>query len=93
MVSAGALRGLGDTRVPMFLAALAYWGIGMPLGAGLGLYLGWGPQGMWAGLIGGLGVAALLMALRFRRSSRRLQEVPVTSGSSPEDTPPVTLSP
>ena len=93
VVSAGALRGLGDTRVPMFLAALAYWGIGMPLGAGLGLYLGWGPQGMWAGLIGGLGVAALLMALRFRRSSRRLQEVPVTSGSSPEDTPPVTLSP
>ena len=93
VVSAGALRGLGDTRVPMFLAALAYWGIGMPLGAGLGLYLGWGPQGMWAGLIGGLGVAALLMALRFRRSSRRLQEVPVTSGSSSESTPPVTLSP
>src|SRR5690606_37843644 len=31
VVSAGALRGLGDTRVPMLLAALAYWGIGMPL--------------------------------------------------------------
>ncbi|MDQ2702295.1 MAG: MATE family efflux transporter [Pseudomonadota bacterium] len=70
VVSAGALRGLGDTRVPMILAALAYWGIGMPLGAGLGLYLGWGPQGMWTGLIGGLTVAAVLMALRFRRSSR-----------------------
>ena len=34
VLSAGALRGLKDTRVPMFLAAFAYWGIGMPLGAG-----------------------------------------------------------
>ncbi len=42
VLSAGALRGLKDTRVPMVLAALAYWGIGMPLGAGLG------PAG-WAG--------------------------------------------
>jgi MATE family multidrug resistance protein len=69
VLSAGALRGLRDTRVPMFLAALAYWGIGMPLGAGLGLYLGWGPRGMWIGLIAGLTVAALLLCRRFLRSS------------------------
>ena len=70
VLSAGALRGLKDTRVPMFLAALAYWGIGMPLGAGLGLYLGWGPRGMWIGLIAGLSVAAVLLCRRFLRSSR-----------------------
>ena len=70
VLSAGALRGLRDTRVPMFIAAFAYWGIGMPLGAGLGLWLGWGPRGMWLGLIAGLVVAAVLMALRFARSSR-----------------------
>jgi multidrug resistance protein, MATE family len=69
VLSAGALRGLRDTRVPMFLAAFAYWGIGMPLGAGLGLWLGWGPRGMWLGLIAGLCVAAVLMAARFWRSS------------------------
>lgn len=69
VVSAGALRGLRDTRVPMLLAALAYWGIGMPLGAGLGLWLGWGPRGMWIGLIAGLSVAALLLCRRFLRSS------------------------
>jgi len=69
VVSAGALRGLKDTRVPMFLAALAYWGIGMPLGAFLGLYLGWGPRGMWIGLIAGLTVAAFLLARRFLRGS------------------------
>jgi len=74
VVSAGALRGLKDTRVPMLLAALAYWGIGMPLGAVLGLGLGgffpaMGPKGMWIGLIAGLSVAAVLLGLRFRRSS------------------------
>jgi MATE family multidrug resistance protein len=69
VVSAGALRGLKDTRVPMFLAALAYWGVGMPLGAFLGLYLGWGPRGMWIGLIAGLTVAAFLLARRFLHRS------------------------
>ena len=77
VLSAGALRGLKDTRVPMFLAAFAYWGIGMPLGAGLGLGLGgftqaWGPRGMWIGLIAGLTVAAILLGRRFLISSRRV---------------------
>lgn len=70
VLSAGALRGLKDTRVPMFLAAFAYWGLGMPLGAGLGLGLGWGPKGMWIGLIVGLSAAAVLLGGRFLRSSR-----------------------
>ncbi|MFT3754820.1 MAG: MATE family efflux transporter [Pseudoxanthomonas sp.] len=72
VLSAGALRGLKDTRVPMFIAIFAYWGVGMPLGAGLGLGLGWGPQGMWIGLILGLAVAAVLLGWRFRVSSRRM---------------------
>jgi MATE family multidrug resistance protein len=77
VLSAGALRGLNDTRVPMWLAGLAYWGIGMPVGAGLGLGLGgfvtaWGPQGMWLGLTAGLSVAAFLLCRRFLRSSRHV---------------------
>lgn len=70
VLSMGALRGLKDTRVPMLLAAIAYWGIGMPLGAFLGLYLGGGPRGMWLGLIAGLLVAAVLLCRRFLASSR-----------------------
>ena len=72
VLSAGALRGLKDTRVPMFIAMFAYWGLGMPLGAGLGLGLGMGPQGMWIGLIVGLTAAAILMGWRLRRSSLRI---------------------
>lgn len=74
VLSAGALRGLKDTRRPMLLAGFAYWGVGMPLGAGLGLGLGgfvpaMGPKGMWIGLIAGLSVAAVLLSARFLRSS------------------------
>jgi MATE family multidrug resistance protein len=81
VVSAGALRGLKDTRVPMWLAVLAYWGIGMPVGAGLGLALGWGARGMWLGLTAGLTVAAVLLGRRFLRSSARLaRDATVTFG-------------
>ena len=88
VLSAGALRGLKDTRVPMLLAAFAYWGIGMPAGAVLGLGFGglvepMGPRGMWMGLIAGLLVAAVLLSARFLRSSRRVPAMPpstVTDG-------------
>ena len=81
VVSAGSLRGLKDTRVPMLLAALAYWGIGMPVGATLGFGLGGltpalGPRGMWIGLIAGLLGAAVLLAGRFLRSCRRIPIAP-----------------
>lgn len=91
VLSAGALRGLRDTRVPMALAAFAYWGIGVPLGATLGLGLlgnaALGPRGMWIGLIAGLTVAAALLCGRFMRSSAPARlvleppECPVTNGA------------
>jgi len=74
--SAGALRGLKDTRVPMWITMLSYWGIGMSLGAWLGLYRGHGPAGMWLGLIAGLSAAALLLTLRFLRLARSFQPHP-----------------
>ena len=89
VLSAGALRGLRDTRRPMLLAAIAYWVVGMPLGAGLGLWLGWGPQGMWIGLIVGLTVAALLLSTRFLRSSRR---VPMQAGATPDESRAVAMT-
>ncbi|WP_240048263.1 MATE family efflux transporter [Crenalkalicoccus roseus] len=69
-VAAGALRGLKDTRVPMLLAALGYWGIGLPLGLALALPAGFGAAGIWAGLAAGLGVVAALMLARWRRMAQ-----------------------
>ncbi|MHC8358086.1 MATE family efflux transporter [Pseudomonas sp. LB3P81] len=70
MLSAGALRGLQDTKVPMWLAIFCYWGVGVPLGAGLAFGLEWGPQGVWLGLITALTLATVLMGGRFIHSSR-----------------------
>lgn len=79
-LSGGALRGLKDTRMPMFITVLAYWGLGMPLGAGLAFGFGWGAQGMWAGLIMGLSAAAGLLSWRFVRLARDSLRTAMTSG-------------
>lgn len=68
---AGALRGFKDTRTPMLLQIISYWGIGMPSGCFLGLYLDMAARGFWIGLICGLSSAAVLLGLRLRRIVRR----------------------
>jgi MATE family multidrug resistance protein len=70
VTAAGALRGLADTRVPMWLAALGYWGVGLPVGALLAFPLGLGAEGVWAGLVLGLSVVAVMMTARWLRLSR-----------------------
>ncbi len=69
--ASGALRGLKDTRVPMLVNIMAYWGIGLPLGYLLGIRYGMGPQGFWIGMIAGLTIAACIHPLRFYRLTRR----------------------
>ncbi len=61
----GALRGLKDTRVPMVVNFISYWLIGFSVGYYLGIHSGFGPKGLWIGLISGLSVAAILHNLRF----------------------------
>lgn len=68
-VAAGALRGLGDTRVPLLFAALGYWGLGLPLGLALAWPLGMGPLGIWVGLAAGLAAVAGPLLWRWRRLS------------------------
>jgi MATE family multidrug resistance protein len=61
------LRGAADTRTPAFIAAVGYWGIGVPVGYLLAFRAGLGPVGVWCGLTAGLAVAAVLLGLRARR--------------------------
>ncbi|MGX9394008.1 MATE family efflux transporter (plasmid) [Nitrobacteraceae bacterium UC4446_H13] len=63
-LSSGALRGLKEARVPMIIALLSYWGIGVPTGYGLAFLAGWGGTGIWWGLAIGLAAAAALMTAR-----------------------------
>lgn len=46
----GALRGLGQTRVPMVLNLTGYWAFGIPLGYWLCFHGGAGIFGVWIGL-------------------------------------------
>ena len=69
--AAGALRGYKDTRIPMIITIIAYWCVGFPLAWIFGIPLHLGPQMIWAGFIGGLTAAAVLLVLRFARLSRR----------------------
>ena len=63
----GLLRGVQDTKIPMILAAISYWLVGLSVSYGLGFGLGWGGVGVWLGLVAGLASAAVLLMLRFWR--------------------------
>ena len=64
--AAGALRGLKDTRVPMLISLLSYWGVGLSSGVLLAFGLGFKGRGLWLGLVFGLVTAAFLLVRRFR---------------------------
>ena len=66
-VAAGALRGLKDTRVPMWIAVFSYWVPGFGLAAGLGLGTPLAGKGVWIGLATGLTFAAVLLLWRWHR--------------------------
>ena len=70
--AAGALRGLKDTRVPMFYNLIAYWLVGMSLGYYLTFNKALGPAGMWIGMIAGLVIGAVLLTGRFMKLTRRM---------------------
>ncbi|MEP2236604.1 MAG: MATE family efflux transporter [Alteripontixanthobacter sp.] len=69
-VAMGSLRGLQDTRIPMWIAIFAYW---VP-GIGTALVLGFATPlqgvGVWIGLATGLTVAAILLLRRWMMRER-----------------------
>ena len=69
-VAAGALRGLQDTRIPMWIAAFAYWVPGIGTSLVLGFMTPLEGVGVWIGLATGLTVAAVLLGWRWHRRER-----------------------
>jgi MATE family multidrug resistance protein len=70
-VTAGALRGLNDTRVPMAIAALSFWLIGFVACYVLAFPLHLGVEGVWIGFTVSLAVYAALLLWRFEVLTRR----------------------
>jgi len=74
VVVLGALRGLQDVKVPMYITFVAYWVVGFPISIYLGIYTNLKATGIWIGLLAGLTVAALFLYLRFDKLTRMLRE-------------------
>lgn len=82
-VTAGILRGAGDTRVPMLINLGGFWLCGIPLSLLLGFRTSLGPVGLWWGLAAALAVVAAILMLRVYTLLRRpitrvmIEQVPV----------------
>jgi len=71
-VATGALRGIGNTRVPMLVNLGGYWLFGIPIGYVLCFHYGFGVYGLWWGLTVALIAIALILLYSWQRHSREL---------------------
>ncbi|MBF02898.1 MAG: MATE family efflux transporter [Flavobacterium sp.] len=72
VVVLGALRGLQDVKIPMYITFVAYWIIGFPTSIYLGKFTSLGAAGIWIGLLAGLTAAALFLFVRFNAETKKL---------------------
>ena len=68
-VTTGALRGLGNTHLPMLVNLVGHWAIGLPLAYYLCFVRGWNVHGLWSGLaLGLILIGAVLLGVWHRES-------------------------
>jgi multidrug resistance protein, MATE family len=92
VVSAGVLRGIGDTAVPFLANLVAFWGIGMPLGLYLCFRTPAGPVGLWWGLVAALAAVAGFLVARVRvRMRRDLVRIMIDDDGPAADAPALSL--
>lgn len=70
--AAGCLRGMQDTKGPMWITMIAYWVVAFPVGIYLSRFTSMGAPGVWVGLIVGLTVACILLLMRLYMNNKRL---------------------
>jgi multidrug resistance protein, MATE family len=73
IVCLGILRGFADVKAPMFIAAISYVGIGLPVSYICAFTLKQGPEGIWFGFVAGLATAGTLLAFRIRKKIREVE--------------------
>ena len=74
VVVLGALRGLQDVKIPMYITFVAYWVVGFPISFYLGEYTSLKAVGVWIGLLAGLTAAALFLYIRFHYLTKKLKK-------------------
>lgn len=66
VVLLGALRGIADVRIPMFMAFFSYIVVSLPISYLFAFVFNFGYLGVWIGFVFGLSTAAVLFGLRLR---------------------------
>jgi MATE family multidrug resistance protein len=64
-IGVGLCRGVRDVIRPTIYVAIAYWGIGIPIGYFLAFPYHLGVVGIWIGFVTGLSFSAILLNYRF----------------------------
>lgn len=75
LVLAGALRGAGDTRFPLWIQLVTGWLFRVPIGYVCGVTLAFGLPGMYVGVFADAVVGSVLAAWRYRRGGWRTVKV------------------
>jgi MATE family multidrug resistance protein len=70
VTTTGALRGLGNTHVPMFVNLAGHWLIGLPVAWLLCFNRAWGVEGLWVGLALGLTLIGATLLYVWHHQSR-----------------------
>lgn len=70
LAALAALRGLGDVKIPMYMAVFAYYVLCIPVGYFCGVILNMGPTGVYIGIIVGMLVSSVLFVSRFERLTK-----------------------
>ena len=71
-VSMGALRGMGDVWMPLWMQSAAFWFVGVPVSWFAATVWGFGAIGLFMGIAAGIAASLLLLMPRFARESRAL---------------------
>lgn len=70
LVAVGALRGLNDTRTPLWISIASFWGVGLVLAYILAFWFGLHGPGLWLGTTLGDLFCAIVLVLRFQRHAK-----------------------
>lgn len=73
-VAMGALRGVGDVWMPLWMQSAAFWFVSVPVAMLTGIHWGYGANGLYFGIGAGILTSLSLLTPRFARVSRRAEK-------------------
>ena len=72
IIGFGALRGLKDTKFPMYSSFISFWLVGLSLAYLFGVFFQLSGKGIWSGLTIGIAIGAFIVFLRIQWLLKRV---------------------